>query len=92
MNANLYKMLHSKCSGNGKTIVFIHGCSQSVDTWDKLIQEPLLISYSLLRVYMPGHGQSFWSNDPLPDYLSALYRGWRLDSYPKPIKSGAKGN
>jgi len=61
-------MLHSKCSGNGKTIVFIHGCSQSVDTWDKLIQEPLLISYSLLRVDLPGHGQSFWSNDPGKDY------------------------
>jgi len=62
------EMLYSKRSGEGKTIVFIHGSSQSMVAWDRLVMEPVLALYSLLRVDLPGHGQSFWSEDPQRDY------------------------
>lgn len=61
-------MLYSKCTGTGKTIVFIHGNSQSSATWNQLIKEPSLKYYRLLCVDLPGHGQSFRSTEPQKDY------------------------
>lgn len=61
-------MLYYKTTGSGKTIVFIHGNSQSAAIWDRLIAEPVLAGYQLIRVDLPGHGQSFRSADPEKDY------------------------
>jgi pimeloyl-ACP methyl ester carboxylesterase len=61
-------MLYYTSTGSGKTIVFIHGNSQSAAIWDGLIAEPLLAGYNLVRVDLPGHGQSFSSTDPEKDY------------------------
>jgi pimeloyl-ACP methyl ester carboxylesterase len=61
-------MLYYKTTGSGKTIVFIHGNSQSTEIWNGFIDEPLLAGYKLVRVDLPGHGQSFRSIDPEKDY------------------------
>ncbi len=61
-------MLHHQRQGNGKTLIFIHGNSQSLKTWENLIQEPSLATYTLICVDLPGHGQSFRSTDPEKDY------------------------
>jgi pimeloyl-ACP methyl ester carboxylesterase len=61
-------MLYYESTGNGKTIVFIHGISQSTELWKDLVNEPLLANYHSIRIDLPGHGQSFRSIDPEKDY------------------------
>lgn len=61
-------MLYSTSTGNGQTIVLIHGMSQSTKVWKKLILEPTLSSYKLFSIDLPGHGNSFRSTDPDHDY------------------------
>jgi pimeloyl-ACP methyl ester carboxylesterase len=61
-------MLYYKSTGSGKTIVFIHGNSQSAAIWDGLLDDPSLSGYRLVRLDLPGHGQSFRSTDPEKDY------------------------
>ena len=61
-------MLYYKQTGSGKTIIFIHGNSQSLEIWNKLIIETALAGYTLLALDMPGHGRSFRSEKPEIDY------------------------
>lgn len=64
-------MLHQKVSGNekGQIIFFIHGNSQSLNTWDTVIQNKILFEkYKMIAIDLPGHGQSFRSENPSVDY------------------------
>lgn len=62
-------MLHSQTKGNGlKTIMFLHGNSQSSELWDDVINSGKLKDYTLITVDLPGHGQSFTSKQPEKDY------------------------
>lgn len=62
-------MLYSETTGNGqKTIIFIHGNSQSLHTWDKINQQPWVSDYTRIMVDLPGHGRSFYSTNPEADY------------------------
>jgi pimeloyl-ACP methyl ester carboxylesterase len=64
-------MLHYKTTGNGeKVIVFVHGNSQSLHTWDCVVIQDILSKYTLIRVDLPGHGLSFRSGDPDSDYTT----------------------
>jgi pimeloyl-ACP methyl ester carboxylesterase len=52
-------MLYSQTKGTGnKYIIFVHGNSQSLETWDAVINEETLNSYTLLTVDLKGHGKS----------------------------------
>lgn len=57
-------------SGSGnKTVVFVHGNSQSAEYWDEVVAA--MAHHSALRtiaIDLPGHGKSFRSSDPLSDY------------------------
>lgn len=58
----------SKGTG-GKQLIFIHGNSQSLHYWDKVID--CIASpdeYTLIAIDLPGHGQSFRSRNPIEDY------------------------
>jgi len=62
-------MLYSQSKGTGnKSIVLIHGNSQSHQTWDGVIQTGLLTDYRLTGVDLPGHGLSLRSTSPAQDY------------------------
>jgi pimeloyl-ACP methyl ester carboxylesterase len=62
-------MLNSRTIGNGNhAVIFIHGISQSLDTWDAVISQQSLDSYTRIAVDLPGHGQSFFSKQPEIDY------------------------
>jgi len=62
-------MLNKEITGDGKnTIIFIHGNSQSLHTWDAVIGQEALNNYTRIAVDLPGHGLSFWSTDPEKDY------------------------
>ncbi|MCR8557332.1 alpha/beta hydrolase [Mucilaginibacter sp. BJC16-A38] len=78
-------MLYSEITGNGqKTIIFIHGNSQSLHTWDKVIQHPWLTDYTRIMVDLPGHGRSFSSTNPEADYSAqglALHLREFLEQY-----------
>ena len=43
--------------GEGKTIVFIHGLSDNLHYWDKLVYR-LKKDYKILRFDLRGHGKS----------------------------------
>ncbi len=63
-------MLNYKSTGKGKKqIIFIHGNSQSCESWDSLMKAPELTeNYKLIAIDLPGHGKSFRSNDPKKEY------------------------
>jgi pimeloyl-ACP methyl ester carboxylesterase len=63
-------MLHSqKLNNHSKSIIFIHGNSQSLKVWDKIVgNEKLFNNYSLVTLDLPGHGKSFHSNESEKDY------------------------
>lgn len=61
-------MLYQQETGSGKTIIFIHGNSQSSAVWDGLINEPALRGYTLALLDLPGHGRASRSAAPEKDY------------------------
>lgn len=63
-------MLHYTCNGKREQqIVFIHGNSQSIHTWEAVVADKnLQDNYSLICVDLPGHGKSFHSTKPEYDY------------------------
>jgi pimeloyl-ACP methyl ester carboxylesterase len=63
-------MLYSqKTSPNGPGIIFVHGNSHSLDIWEEITRQELLVKhYELIAVDLPGHGRSFRSNTPEQDY------------------------
>jgi len=62
-------MLNYQVTGdNDKTIIFVHGNSQALQTWDYVIKEDALKDYSKIAVDLPGHGLSFHSSQPAVDY------------------------
>lgn len=63
-------MLHFLKMGQGNNqIVFIHGNSQSLNTWDLVMNNPSLTKeFELFAVDLPGHGKSLRSNHPEKDY------------------------
>ena len=64
-------MLYSETNGGGqKTIIFVHGNSQSLHTWDEVNQQDSLLNYTKVMVDLPGHGRSFHSLNPEADYCS----------------------
>ncbi len=81
-------ILYAETIGNGdRTIVFIHGNSQSHSIWDKVILEiPNKESYSLISVDLPGHGASFRSDEPEKDYsiqgMSSKLKNFIIDAVP----------
>lgn len=60
--------LHYQKSGSGKTILLVHGNSQSSEVWDDVINQPALLNCTSICVDLPGHGNSFHSKDPENDY------------------------
>lgn len=84
-------MIYSQTTGKGKQrIVFVHGNSQSHETWDDVITDPALNSrYSLTTLDLPGHGRSFRSKAPSADYslgglarhLAAFLNAWEAGGY-----------
>ena len=62
-------MLYSETKGTGdKYIIFVHGNSQSLETWDAVINEESLNSYTLITVDLQGHGKSNRSLKPETEY------------------------
>lgn len=63
-------MLNYKTTGSGKKqIFFVHGNSQSLETWNEVVNQPSLSeNYTLIAIDLPGHGDSFRSKDPKNDY------------------------
>ncbi|MET0392681.1 MAG: alpha/beta hydrolase [Chitinophagaceae bacterium] len=84
-------MLHQTTSGKGRrSIIFVHGNSQSQHTWDRVVDVPILRDkYALTTVDLPGHGASFRSNEPSKDYslkglaqhLVAFLSNWKAGGY-----------
>ncbi len=73
-------MLNYKISGTGqRQIIFVHGNSQSSGTWDDVVASQALKDYTLIMVDLPGHGESFRSNDPEKDYTLKGAGGWLAD-------------
>jgi len=60
--------LHYLESGFGKMILFVHGNSQSLEVWNDVIHESALLNYTSVCVDLPGHGNSFRSQNPGNDY------------------------
>ena len=64
-------MLNKETTGSGNnTIIFVHGNSQSLHTWDAVIAQPALNNYTKTAVDLPGHGLSFRSTNPEEDYTA----------------------
>jgi pimeloyl-ACP methyl ester carboxylesterase len=63
-------MLHYQQRGqNTQQIIFVHGNSQSLEIWDKVIDAGSLSNqYSVISVDLPGNGKSFRSEQPINDY------------------------
>ena len=61
-------MLNYHSIGAGKTIVFIHGISQSLKTWDLLQHNSALAGYRLIFADLPGHGSSPRNAAPEQEY------------------------
>ncbi|MBB1287358.1 alpha/beta hydrolase [Flavisolibacter sp. BT320] len=57
-----------KNEAGATTIFFIHGNSGSARTWNSQLNSSLLSSYRLIAIDLPGHGDSFRSEDPGKDY------------------------
>ncbi|MFQ3575425.1 MAG: alpha/beta hydrolase [Cytophagales bacterium] len=51
-------MLNYKSSGNGKTIVFLHGFCEDLTLWDSYFSNSGFVDYRLLSIDLPGHGKS----------------------------------
>jgi pimeloyl-ACP methyl ester carboxylesterase len=51
-----------------KIIFFIHGNSGSSNMWKKQFDSVLFKNYNLIAIDLPGHGNSFSSDNPLDDY------------------------
>src|SRR6185369_7066104 len=63
-------MLNNKTTGSGtKQIFFVHGNSQSLDSWNEMMKNSSLSDkYKLIAIDLPGHGDSLRSKDPANDY------------------------
>ena len=63
-------MLNYQARGkNPQQIIFVHGNSQSLEIWDKVIEAGSLSNqYTVISVDLPGHGKSFRSEQPNIDY------------------------
>lgn len=81
-------MLFSKTTGQrSNTIIFVHGNSQNHTVWDEVITQPSLKNYTKIAIDLPGHGQSFRSDDPDSDYTlrgMALHLQNFANQYSKP--------
>lgn len=64
-------MLNYRKTGHSESaIIFVHGNSQSLHTWDSVVIQNVLQKYTLISVDLPGHGLSFRSNNPDADYTT----------------------
>jgi len=73
-------MLNYQVTGdNDKTIIFVHGNSQALQTWDYVIKEDALTNYSKIAVDLPGHGLSFHSAQPAVDYTLKGFAAQLMD-------------
>ncbi|WP_114936656.1 alpha/beta fold hydrolase [Mucilaginibacter endophyticus] len=64
-------MLNYRKTGHSQSaIIFVHGNSQSLHTWDSLVIQNVLQKHTLIAVDLPGHGLSFRSNNPDADYTT----------------------
>ncbi|QEM11694.1 alpha/beta fold hydrolase [Mucilaginibacter rubeus] len=62
-------MLNYRKTGHSQSaIIFVHGNSQSLHTWDSVVIQNALQKYTLISVDLPGLGLSFRSNNPDADY------------------------
>lgn len=52
-----HKQIHYKVEGKGKTIVFLHGFLENLHIWDS-IAESLSKDFQIVRIDLPGHGES----------------------------------
>lgn len=53
---------------SNKIVFFIHGNSGSSRTWNNQLKSKLLKDYRLIAIDLPGHGNSFRSNNSQEDY------------------------
>jgi pimeloyl-ACP methyl ester carboxylesterase len=51
------RKIHFTAKGNGQTIVLLHGFTESIQIWDEFADR-LSESYKVVRIDLPGHGQS----------------------------------
>jgi pimeloyl-ACP methyl ester carboxylesterase len=51
------RKIHFTTKGNGHTIVLLHGFTESIHIWDDFT-ERLSETYRVVRIELPGHGQS----------------------------------
>ena len=62
-------MLNYITKNNGiNQIIFIHGNSMSAKSWEAVMNSETLNNYTLTAIDLPGHGQSFKSENPDKDY------------------------
>ncbi len=80
-------MLHSIKIGTGnKHLIFVHGNSQSAESWLQIINDSALKEYTNLALDLPGHGQSYRSQSPAVDYsLKGLAKC--VDEFLKPFET-----
>jgi pimeloyl-ACP methyl ester carboxylesterase len=72
--------------GNDTLLIFVHGNSQSAESWSQVSAQSVLQDYTLIAVDLPGHGKSFRSKEPLTDYsLKGLSK--HLDDFIKNFES-----
>jgi pimeloyl-ACP methyl ester carboxylesterase len=51
------KDIHVSVNGFGKTLVFLHGFTESADIWDDF-SHSLSEEYQVVAIDLPGHGKS----------------------------------
>lgn len=78
------RCLHYKVEGSGETLVFIHGLSDDLNYWEVLAAN-LKKDYQVIRLDLPGHGQSELGSDEITldlyvDCLRDLLDGQNVDS------------
>jgi pimeloyl-ACP methyl ester carboxylesterase len=56
------------------TLFLVHGISGSAESWNLQLQDPLLKTYRLIALELPGHGSSSHSSSVLEDF-SPIYTG-----------------
>lgn len=56
--------IHYKVEGSGETLVFVHGLSDDLNYWE-LLADNLKKDYQVIRLDLPGHGQSELGEDEI---------------------------
>ena len=58
----------SDTGGSAPAVIFLHGYNQSSESFEAQLTDPKLRDYRLIRIDLPGHGESAPANDPESSY------------------------